>query len=103
MARAPGEAGVSRGELLDERRVREVAAETRAREDVNVVVAGELRGTRLGARLADPQRLLADPAARFVKDHLRTAVAAAAVEGREVFVKRFKPYAWYRRLEWLLV
>jgi hypothetical protein len=30
----------------------------------------------------------------------RTAVAAATLEGREVFVKRFKPYAWYRRLEW---
>ncbi len=60
-----------------------------------------LSGTPLGAALGRPERLLEAPGARFVKDHLRTAVAAVRVEGREVFIKRFKPYAWYRRLEWL--
>ena len=68
---------------------------------MTAVTIDGLRGTRLGGRLAEPQRLLTDPAARFVKDHLRTAVAAITVEGREVYVKRFKPYAWYRRLEWM--
>ena len=53
----------------------------------------------LAKALECPERLLEDPAARFVKDHRRTAVAAVTVEGREVFVKRFKPYAWYRRIE----
>jgi hypothetical protein len=68
---------------------------------VTSVTAAELRGTTLGERLAEPQRLLADPTARFVKDHRRTAVAAATIEGRDLYVKRFKPYAWYRRVEWL--
>lgn len=54
-------------------------------------------------RLPSPEALLASPGARFVKDHLRTAVAAVEVEGREIFVKRFKPYAWYRRLEDLVL
>jgi hypothetical protein len=65
-------------------------------------LAPALVGTPLGATLARPAHLLEAPGARFVKDHLRTAVAAVSVEGREVFIKRFKPYAWYRRLEWLV-
>ena len=65
-------------------------------------LAPGLVGTSLGAALAEPARLLEAPGARFVKDHRRTAVAAVIVESREVFVKRFKPYAWYRRLEWLI-
>jgi len=68
---------------------------------VTRLFAPEVRGTPLAAALAAPERLLAAPGTRFVKDHRRTAVAAATVDGREVFVKRFKPYAWYRRLEWL--
>jgi lipopolysaccharide kinase (Kdo/WaaP) family protein len=68
---------------------------------VNAVIAPALRGTPLGAALAAPGRLLDDPRARFVKDHRRTAVATTTLEGREIFVKRFKPYAWYRRLEWM--
>jgi len=67
---------------------------------ISARLAPELRGTPLGEALAAPQRLLDSPDARFVKDHRRTAVASARVGGREVFVKRFKPYAWYRRLEW---
>ena len=66
-------------------------------------LAPALVGTPLGAVLSRPSRLLEARDARFVKDHLRTAVAAVKVEGREVFVKRFKPYAWYRRIEWLVV
>lgn len=69
---------------------------------MSVVLAPELVGAELRSALADPQRLLDAPQSRFVKDHRRTAVAAARVGGREVFVKRFKPYAWYRRLEWWL-
>jgi len=65
-------------------------------------LAPSLVGTPLGAALVEPARLLETPGARFVKDHRRTAVAAVTVDGREVFVKRFKPYAWYRRLEWLV-
>jgi hypothetical protein len=65
-------------------------------------LAPALVGTSLGAALARPARLLEAHDARFVKDHLRTAVAAVRVEGREVFIKRFKPYAWYRRIEWLV-
>ena len=65
-------------------------------------IAAELNGTALARALAAPEALLASPGARFVKDHRRTAVAAATVDGREIFVKRFKPYAWYRRLEWML-
>ena len=65
-------------------------------------LATSLVGTPLGAALVEPARLLQMPGARFVKDHRRTAVAAVTVEGREVFVKRFKPYAWYRRLEWMV-
>lgn len=65
-------------------------------------LAPALVGTPLGAALAEPARLLEARSARFVKDHRRTAVATLAVEGRDVFVKRFKPYAWYRRLEWLM-
>jgi hypothetical protein len=68
---------------------------------VSAVIAPALRGTPLGAALASPHRLLDRPGARFVKDHRRTAVAATTLEGREIFVKRFKPYAWYRRLEWV--
>lgn len=67
---------------------------------MTAIVAADLAGTALGRAVAAPQALLRDPGARFVKDHRRTAVAAVAVEGREVYVKRFKPYAWYRRLEW---
>jgi hypothetical protein len=68
---------------------------------VSAVIVPALRGTPLGAALAAPDRLLDRPGARFVKDHRRTAVAATTLEGREIFVKRFKPYAWYRRLEWM--
>jgi len=67
---------------------------------VSGAVAPEVAGTPLEAVVAALQRLLDSPGARFVKDHRRTAVAAVTVDGREVFVKRFKPYAWYRRLEW---
>jgi hypothetical protein len=69
---------------------------------VMTVMSAELRGTPLGAALSSPERLLEAPGVRFVKDHRRTAVAAVTMEGQEVFVKRFKPYAWYRRLEWML-
>lgn len=62
--------------------------------------AGGIPGGPLGVVHAEPQQLLDAPGARFVKDHRRTAVAAVSVGGSEVFVKRFKPYAWYRRLEW---
>jgi Lipopolysaccharide kinase (Kdo/WaaP) family len=65
-------------------------------------VAADLVGTSLAAALSAPQDLLDSPQARFVKDHRRTAVAATTVDGREVYVKRFKPYAWYRRLEWMV-
>jgi hypothetical protein len=65
-------------------------------------LAPALIGTPLGAALLRPAGFLEAPGARFVKDHRRTAVAAVTVEGREVFIKRFKPYVWYRRLEWLL-
>jgi glycosyltransferase involved in cell wall biosynthesis len=58
---------------------------------------------QLAERLAAPEELLASPTARFVKDHRRTAVAAVSVDGRELVVKRFKPYAWYRRLEGLVL
>jgi Lipopolysaccharide kinase (Kdo/WaaP) family len=68
---------------------------------VNAVIAPALSGTPLGAALAAPDRLLDNPGARFVKDHRRTAVALTTLEGHEIFVKRFKPYAWYRRLEWM--
>jgi len=70
---------------------------------VSVVLAPGIAGGRLAETLADPRLLLDSPAARFVKDHRRTAVASTVVEGRELFVKRFKPYAWYRRLEWAAV
>lgn len=63
-------------------------------------VAGGLEAP-FAARLRSPERLLAAPGARFVKDHRRTAVAAVAVGDRTVYVKRFKPYAWYRPIEWL--
>jgi len=66
------------------------------------LLASELGGTPLGTALSAPERLLDAPGARFVKDHRRTAVAATTVGGREIFVKRFKPYAWYRRLEWIV-
>jgi Lipopolysaccharide kinase (Kdo/WaaP) family len=65
------------------------------------MIAPALRGTPLAAALAAPDRLLDRPGARYVKDHRRTAVAATTLEGHEIFVKRFKPYAWYRRLEWM--
>jgi hypothetical protein len=68
---------------------------------VTALLSDDLRGTALGAILAEPARLLDAADARFVKDHRRTAVAAATVAGRRVFIKRFKPYAWYRRLEWV--
>lgn len=70
---------------------------------MSVVLAPRIAGSLLAEVLAEPQRLLDSPAARFVKDHRRTAVAAAVIDGRELFVKRFKPYAWYRRLEWTAV
>lgn len=69
---------------------------------MTAIVAAGLAGTELGRAVAAPQALLRDPGARFVKDHRRTAVAAVAVDGRDVYVKRFKPYAWYRRIEWSL-
>ena len=65
-------------------------------------LAPELRGTALGAALSAPERVLADRDTRFVKDHARTAVAAATVDGRAVFIKRWKPHRWYRPLVWLL-
>jgi hypothetical protein len=65
-------------------------------------VSPELRGTALGEALRAPQALLAVSGTRFVKDHRRTAVAAATIDGREVYVKRFKPHAWYRPLQWLV-
>ena len=68
---------------------------------MSVVIAAAVRGTPLGRALAAPDRLLDGSGSRFVKDHRRTAVAATTVEGREIFVKHFKPYAWYRRLEWM--
>lgn len=69
----------------------------------DVVVAAGIAGTPLTVALAAPERLLAAPEARFVKDHRRTSVASVWTCGREVFVKRFKPYAWYRRLEGALL
>lgn len=65
-------------------------------------IAPDLAGTALGRALEAPERVLAAPGTSFLKDHRRTAVAVAALEGRDVFIKRFKPYAWYRRLEWLV-
>jgi len=65
-------------------------------------VAVEIRDPELAKALAAPARLLSLPGVRFVKDHRRTAVAAARLGDREIFIKRFKPYAWYRRLEWLV-
>lgn len=67
---------------------------------MSVALAPEIAAADLRAALAEPQRLLDAAGTRFIKDHRRTAVAAASVGGREVFIKRFKPYAWYRRLEW---
>jgi hypothetical protein len=67
---------------------------------VNSVLAPGIAGGALGEVLADPQRLLDAPNARFVKDHRRTAVAAVALHEGEIFVKRFKPYSWYRRVQW---
>jgi hypothetical protein len=64
-----------------------------------VLVAGSIRGTALAAAVSDPARLLASPEATFVKDHRRTAVARLRCEGVDIYVKRFKPYAWYRRVE----
>lgn len=66
-------------------------------------VAAAIAGTPLAAVLVAPERLLSAPQARLVKDHRRTAVAAISIEGREIFVKRFKPYVWYRRLEAAIV
>ena len=66
-----------------------------------VTLASTLAGTSLGETLAKPEDLFAAPSAHVLKDHRRTAVARVSVEGREVYVKRFKPYAWYRRLEGL--
>ncbi len=70
---------------------------------MSTLLGAGLAGTALGRALAAPGELLHDPSARFVKDHLRTAVAAVSAEGRPLFVKRFKPYAWYRRVEWQVV
>ncbi len=67
---------------------------------MSAAFAPEIGGAAEVAALAEPQRLLDAPGSRFVKDHRRTAVAAVSVAGRDVFIKRFKPYAWYRRLEW---
>lgn len=63
-------------------------------------LAAAISGTALGHAVSKPHELLLDPSAKFVKDHRRTAVASVSIDGREVFVKRFKPYAWYRRFEW---
>lgn len=49
--------------------------------------------------LADPGRALELSGARFVKNHLRTAVAELRVGDRRLFVKRYHPYRWYRRVE----
>ncbi len=65
----------------------------------DVTIAAAIAGTPLAAAVSVPEDLLAAPNARTVKDHRRTAVASVRVCGREVFVKRFKPYVWYRRLE----
>lgn len=64
-----------------------------------VTLAASLAGTPLAETLANPERLFTSPAARIIKDHRRTAVARVSVDGMEVYVKRFKPYAWYRRIE----
>jgi hypothetical protein len=66
-----------------------------------VTLTATLAGTPLGETLAKPEDLFASPSANVLKDHRRTAVARVSVDGREVYVKRFKPYAWYRRLEGL--
>lgn len=53
----------------------------------------------LAATLARPEALFASDAATMVKDAARTAVARVRIGGRELWVKRFKPYRWYRRIE----
>ncbi|MGH7804287.1 MAG: hypothetical protein ACREQJ_08050, partial [Candidatus Binatia bacterium] len=67
-----------------------------------VTLAPSLAGTSLADTLAYPEQLFASPIACMIKDHRRTAVARVPLDGSEVYVKRFKPYAWYRRLEALL-
>jgi glycosyltransferase involved in cell wall biosynthesis len=62
-------------------------------------LAPGIAGTDLEPVLLEPQKLLGAAGARLLKDHRRTAVACVPLGGIEVFVKRFKPYAWYRRLE----
>src|SRR5206468_4363775 len=56
VARAPSTLRVTRRKLLDEGRLGEARAETRAPEVVNAVIAPALRGTPLGAALAAPDR-----------------------------------------------
>ncbi|MGH7823521.1 MAG: lipopolysaccharide kinase InaA family protein [Candidatus Binatia bacterium] len=64
----------------------------------SALFADAIRGSALAGAVADPQRLLDSAEARFLKDHLRTAVARVRIGERDVYVKRFKPYAWYRRV-----
>lgn len=62
-------------------------------------VAPDVRNSILAAVVRDPAALLARPEASFLKDHARTAVARVTVDRRLLYVKRFKAYAWYRRVE----
>jgi hypothetical protein len=64
-----------------------------------VTLASNVVGTSLAESVANPEQLLESPNAELVKNHRRTAVARVALAGRDVYVKRFKPYAWYRRIE----
>jgi hypothetical protein len=65
----------------------------------DVTLSPDVVGTPLARSVADPEALLASPSAELLKDHRRTAVARVPVAGGVVYVKRYKPYAWYRRLE----
>jgi hypothetical protein len=53
----------------------------------------------LAGALTHPEALFAAESATVVKDAARTAVARVRVGERELWVKRFKPYRWYRRIE----
>ena len=64
-----------------------------------VTLAANVVGTPLAEPLANPERLLESADAELIKNHPRTAVARVALSGSDVYVKRFKPYAWYRRIE----
>ena len=65
----------------------------------HVEIAPELRDTAVGVALADPEVIFSAKGTVMVKDHPRTAVGRAVITGRAIYIKRFKGYAWYRRLE----